>query len=444
MRLKVAVVAYACNPRLGSESGVGWGWVNAIARYHDLWVITGKENRGDIEAELERRPELKEHLHFEYVHRVRYRRLENFGKPFYLHTYKHRWLPAAYERARELHARIKFDVAHQMTYIGFRFPGEIWKLDIPFVWGPIGGLEQTNWRLLPALGWKGAAYYAARNLLNDFDRRMRRPPRTAMKRASGSVIAATSGIANEIQRFYGESSVVIPEVGLPPLAKQAPSRRTSGMPLQLIWSGNHLPGKALPLLLRALSRLDPSHDWRLTVLGSGPCTRAWQRLSNRLGIGNRVRWTDQISRNKALEITQASHALVISSVYDLTSTVLVEALANGLPVICPDHCGFRDAIDESCGIKVPATSPSGLIKGLSRAVASLFEEPTRYSLALGAIRRSKRYAWEEKGAAVNAIYRRVTKRGQTEFHTAVAQPEPLNEASRSCDGSLESTAGQRV
>jgi glycosyltransferase involved in cell wall biosynthesis len=414
-RLKVIVGAYACNPTIGTELGVGWGWVESISRYHDLWVLTGEQNREDIEAELNRRPELAAHLHFEYIHRKRNLKLEKFGKPFYLHTYKHQWLHDAFKRAREKHAEINFDLAHQLTYIGFRFPGYLWQLDIPFVWGPIGGLEQTNWHLLPALGLKGAAYYTARNLLNDFDRRFRRLPRLAFQKASGGVIAATSGIEKEIRRFYSVPSTVIPEIGIPPIAAHEPTRRTEGQPLQLVWSGNHLPGKALPLLLKALSIVGERVDWRLTVLGSGPCMGAWRKLSGKLGLEARIHWTGQLRRDQALLTMQQAHVLVITSVYDLTSTVLVEALSNGLPVICPDHCGFRDAIDETCGIKVPIETPAQLIDGFAKAVVGLSNEDTRYTMAMGAVQRSEKYAWEFKSIAVDKIYNEMVSKNRADL-----------------------------
>ncbi len=44
---------------------------------------------------------------------------------------------------------------------------------------------------------------------------------------------------------------------------------------------------------------------------------------------------------------------VITSLKDLTSTVLLEALAQGVPVICPDHCGFADVVTGECGLKIP-------------------------------------------------------------------------------------------
>src|SRR5437764_15093991 len=52
-RLKILAVAYACNPTKGSEFGVGWGWVLAIAANHDLTVITADFNSEDIEKYLE-------------------------------------------------------------------------------------------------------------------------------------------------------------------------------------------------------------------------------------------------------------------------------------------------------------------------------------------------------------------------------------------------------
>jgi glycosyltransferase involved in cell wall biosynthesis len=220
------------------------------------------------------------------------------------------------------------------------------------------------------------------------------------------VIAATTGIQKEIRRFYNVSSTVIPEVGIPPLSVKQPAKRAEGAPLQLVWSGNHLPGKALPLLLRALSRVGSSVNWRLTVLGSGPCTREWCRLSEKLGFGSRVRWTGQLGRREALTVMQRAQILIITSVYDLTSTVLVEALANGLPVICPDHCGFRDAIDESCGIRVPAGTVLQLIDGLAEAIISLSDEDARYTIAMGAVQRSQSYRWEHKASYLDVIYRK--------------------------------------
>ena len=293
---------------------------------------------------------------------------------------------------------------HQVTYVGFRVPGLLWQIDAPFVWGPIGGLEQTSWSLIPALGVRGGVHFLARNLLNDWDRRFARAPKMAFAKASGGVIAATSGIQKEITRFYGCDSAVISEIGLPPVTRESPTHRLRKEPLNLIWCGLHLPRKALPFLLHALKLLPAQLSWRLTIIGDGPCSEQWRKLAADSGVTNRCDWLGEVPRQTVLEKMQAAHALVITSAYDLTSTVLVEALANGLPVLCPDHCGFTDAITAECGIKVPAQSRRGLISGLRDGIVRLDNEEVRFRLAEGALRRSRDFGWDLKAKAVSEIY----------------------------------------
>jgi glycosyltransferase involved in cell wall biosynthesis len=322
-----------------------------------------------------------------------------------LFTYKRQWLKAAYEVGKQLQDEIGFDIVHQLTYVGFRVPGLLWQLGVPFVWGPIGGLEQTNWKLIPSLGLRGCLYFTARNLFNDWDRRFSRIPKLAFAKAAGGIIAATTGIQREISRFYHKTSRVIGEIGLPPITRKVPARRLPGEPLSLLWCGNLLPGKALPFLFEALALLPPEFNWKLTIIGRGSCLKGWQRRARAKGVSDRCKWLGQVTRQQVLQEMQRAHALVISSVYDLTSTVLVEALANGLPVICPDHCGFTDAVNPECGIKVPAISKRELVAGLRDAIVRLNDEAVRLRLSEGALARSLDYEWDRKARTVCEIYR---------------------------------------
>ena len=47
--MKVFMTAYACEPEIGSEPGVGWGWSNGLAQHVDLTVVTRGNNKGPIE-----------------------------------------------------------------------------------------------------------------------------------------------------------------------------------------------------------------------------------------------------------------------------------------------------------------------------------------------------------------------------------------------------------
>jgi len=421
--VKVLACAYACNPFQGSEDGVGWGWVNAIARNHEVWVLTAEHHRRDIEGELRNRPDCYGNLHFVYVEGKpwHYRptpawiRVENsVVKPAMNWAYRS-WLRGAFLLGSRLHRKIGFDLVHQITYVGFRFPGYLWKLGVPFVWGPIGGLENTPWRLVPAMGVQGAAYYTARNIVNSWHKRFLRAPRKAFTRAS-AVIAATSGIQAEILCWYGVPSEVISEVGAPFEAATEFALRAPGEPLRIAWSGFHLPGKALQLLLRSLHA--NSGNWHLDIYGDGPCRGQWQSLASRLNIDARCTWHGQVRRDEALSGLRRAHVFVITSLKDLTSTVIIEALAQGVPVICPDHCGFSDVVTDECGIKLPIHSTGEFELRLAGAVTELAsDEERRQRLAAGALRRARAYSPEAKAEAIERVYREALEHHRARVNT---------------------------
>ena len=47
--MKVLLSAYACEPGQGSERGIGWGWAQQTAGFHDVWVVTSGEQQPAIE-----------------------------------------------------------------------------------------------------------------------------------------------------------------------------------------------------------------------------------------------------------------------------------------------------------------------------------------------------------------------------------------------------------
>lgn len=411
--MKVLVSAYACNPYKGSEEGVGWNWVKMIAGFCDPWVLVAGFHREDIEHFLEQHPDQLANVHFVYIpHKPwhyqpspGWKRIEgSVLKPFMNLAYA-LWLRDAGRQARQLHARMPFAMAHQLTYVGFRFPGRLWQLDIPFVWGPVGGLENTAWRFLPVLGWKGAIYYAGRNIINSVQRLLLRSPRKAFKKAEPHIIAATSGIQRQIYRWYGRQSQVICEVGPPEVRADRINQRQAHQSLQLVWSGEHLPGKALPLLLQALAQLEKNIAWHLDILGHGPLTETWQAQARELGLDGNCVWHGLLPRKDALAVMSQGHLFVITSLKDLTSTVLLEAMSLGLPVVCPDHCGFSDVVDEHSGIRLPLETPEGLVRGYAAVIVELAgDEKKRRKLAQGAVVRAGVFSWEQKRIELEKIY----------------------------------------
>ena len=96
---------------------------------------------------------------------------------------------------------------------------------------------------------------------------------------------------------------------------------------------------------------------------------------------------------------------LITSLRDLNSSVTIESISLGLPVICIDHCGFSDVIDETCGVKVPLTNFNKISEDISNAILGLADNREYLDeLSFGAIKKSKLYSWQNKVRILNEIY----------------------------------------
>lgn len=407
-KFKILVSAYACGPNSGSEPGMGWNFVIGLSKYHYVHVITEKRKWEEpIKAFLRENPALKQDLKFYFIDKKRNKRLRKIWPPSYYWFYR-KWQKKAYGLALALDEKEKFDLVHQLNMVGYREPGYLWQLDKPFVWGPIGGLDNSPWRFLPSLGFKGMVFYTGRNLLNWWQRNFNSRPRKAANHKKSTIIAATPSNARLIKKLWDRDAERICEVGQEDNIFSSPKNRASAEPLKIIWSGQHTPGKNLPLLLKALENIDISYE--MHILGYGEMTKKWKKLAIKLKIGKLCQWHGWLERKNAIEVMKASHLFCITSISDLTSTVTLEALSFGLPIICLDHCGFSDVVTESCGIKIPVETPVKAIKNFALALEKLYaDESLRQKLSEGAIERAAEFSWDKKINKLNVIYSTLLK-----------------------------------
>lgn len=410
-RKRVLVVAFACSPIHGSECAVGWNGVKMVASFSDVTVLTTERYQSEIEQYLEDSNEdWLHHVNFLFIkHDLDCRLLDRIWPPYNIWAYQY-WLKKAYKVASNLAHRNQFDACHLMTYVTFRYPGLFYKLKCPLVWGPIGALENTPWHLITGLGPKAIIHFTFRNLINSLHKRYLLSPKRAFRKAKqdGAIISATPSIQKEIRQWYGVDSTLLCEVTSPDVEGGIPIVRDTEKPIRLCWSGLHDPAKALHFLLHALAILPPDVNFELNILGAGNCSNRWKLLAKKLDIDSHCIWHGQCSRQQALNTMRDSHLFIITSLKDLTSTVLLEALTFGIPVLCPDICGFPGVVDSRCGKVISINSTSDFINDLSLHIKHLHQnEAERRLLSKGALLKATEYTLESKTVKLWHIYETV-------------------------------------
>lgn len=177
--------------------------------------------------------------------------------------------------------------------------------------------------------------------------------RRALRRAA-FVASISSSLKEELvaRRWVTEDkAVVVPNgVDIERLRRRAQESMPSLEPLPprfLITVGRLSAQKDVGLLLAAFARLPRAMDIHLVVVGDGPERAALERQAREGGLAERVHFFGELS-NPYFAMARAE-ALVLSSVYEGFATVLVEALALGVPVAsvdCPS--GPREVLADGC------------------------------------------------------------------------------------------------
>ena len=419
--MRILVSAASISPYRGSEPGVGWSIVSRLAREHETHVLTasmarGKPNwyfRKDLERYFQENPPIP-NLHIHWVDRPLLCRLLQVGggqlrKLFYYQGYA-AWQRACYRYAQALCESLHFDLAHHLNITTFREPGFLWKLPVPFVWGPIAGAPVIPGPFLPMMSENGRIFHRLRNAVTRRHMLWHGRSRAAAQKAR-RVFTATPEDYRMVTELWGCEAEFMNETGTTVIPGRTPRRRQPGEPLELVWSGRVDGAKALPLVLHALAGLR-EQNVHLTVLGTGPEAASSQKLAERLGVAERVSWTGGLPRSEAVELMDKAHVLVFSSLKEATSTVVLEALSLGLPVICHDTCGMSVAVTAECGIKIPMTDPRSSIEGFSAAIRRFLDEPGLLEgLSEGALRRAGELTWDKKVDRMSAVYESIVSNG---------------------------------
>ena len=422
-RLNVLIIAHEFSPSQGSECAVGWNIITNLCTYHNLTVIYAKTNQFNTfnyENSISNYiadngtfsglncisvPQLKKTNFFVNINNLIKSRNSAIGfAPLYYLGYKE-WQKEAYKIALNLNKETKFDLIHQLTSISFREPGYLWKLDIPFTWGPCSGMVRMPSSFYESLTFKEMSFEVIRRLSNYLQSNFSSRIKKATKKAS-LIYTVTDDdyryfklkATCQVKRMLDVGSYTISSITARTFLEDCEK-------LKIIWVGRLVYTKALDLLLKSLSvNRSLNSQVELTIIGDGPLRLKYEKLSTQLGLTNIV-WMGDISHEEVFRVMNDADILVHTSIKEATSAVILEALSFGLPVICHDAFGMSYAINDNCGLKIPFESPQRSISGFYNAIKELANDrKLLIKLSEGAIMRSKELSWDAMAETIANDY----------------------------------------
>jgi phosphatidylinositol alpha-mannosyltransferase len=223
-------------------------------------------------------------------------------------------------------------------------------------------------------------------------------------------IAVSEAAAWTARRFYGGRYTIIPN-GVSLLdggatGAAAGPARADGEPLRIVFIGQAVERKGLPVLLRAFEALRDHVPATLTLVGASAGEVAHMMLD-----GRGVTALGKVSEARKLaELANADVVCAPSLHGESFGMVLTEAFAAGAPVIASDIPGYRDVLRDGVDGRLVAPGDALALAEALRAVA--LDQGLRTRMALASRERAERFAWPNVAAEVLESYERAGRIGR--------------------------------
>ena len=382
MMKKILISTYACEPGRGSEEGNGWNYASMLSEHGlEVHCLTKTEGKPTIEATLAQGDLPNLRVHYVLVPGW----VDKFCHSNIIGMYFHYiyWQWQAYKVARKLSQTNTFALVHHATYGSIQLGSFMYKLGIPFIFGPVGGGQRAPKSMKRYFG----AYWS-REWLRDWVGTVLQYTNpgyyNAVRKAALLLVSNkdTLKLAKKLRPNQPINSVW--DAGmhssfLPP----KPVEHYPGTELKLLWTGRMLPRKAIELTIQALGSVDPAIPVTLTIVGGqGEMAEHVPQYIEKYGVKDRVNWLGFIPYQEVKKYYEQSDVFFFTSLRDSCPHQVLEAMAYSLPVVTLDLHGQAELVSEKAGKRIPVKNEEQVVSELARAIEWMYAHPNE-RLAMG-------------------------------------------------------------
>lgn len=407
--MKILIVAYACVPNRGREEGIGWNFSLELAKLgHQIWVLTIP----DSAAKCQSHPEAKTLSNLNFIP-VAFQWLKNMGDSEgnkYLHQLRYfHWKKLVDKIAVDLDQEHEFDLIHHLTIASLQGGPALIDFPKPLVFGPVGGGQTAplSFKKYFFNYWFDeilrSVILCKLSRLNIFLRKALNNTDLLLTTNQETLNLAKTLGAPRCQLFLDSA---LPLEYFPP----APPSRPESQELRLLWLGKIIPRKGLFLALEALSQVNSSIPFTLTVVGSGNLDKHLGEWIQNFKLEKKVKYVGLIPWTQVKQTYLNHDVFLFSSLRDSYGSVLLEAMSQALPIIALDHHGARDFVPEDAGIKIPVTHPEDTVSAFTRAIEYIYYNPEkRLAMGRAAYNFALEQSWQQRALQISQLYQDLVK-----------------------------------
>ena len=391
---KIFVSAYACEPGLGSEIGVGWHWVLEMSKHFELWVLTRESNRNTIEPWIAAHPEFSG-IHFLYFDLPKWARFWKKGMRG-VRTYYNIWQACTNRIVKRTMQDNNIKIFHHLTY-----GNVLWKVSSYgrkqfFVWGPVGGLET-----IPA---EYSRQYARKSRIIEWVRRAAvkmLPLNFGFKKRCKNadlILCKTEITRDHIPARQRDKAVLFTDVAVEKQPAVANADSKENNTVEFITIGRLDAWRGFDLVIESFARVAKTNKkLHLTIVGKGADKERLKNIAESLGVQEQVTFTGKVAMDEYYRLLAASDVVVNASLKEGAVTVSFDSMAMGKPLICLDTTGYTRYFSNDYAVVIPRTGREEVIDNLTAAMTRFADADERKTIGEKARNAGAQFTWAARG-----------------------------------------------
>ena len=397
-KLKIFISAYACEPNLGSEIGVGWHWVLEMSKYFELWVLTRKSNQVGIEAWLKENPTYK-NIHFIYFDLPYYLRFWKKGMRG-VRTYYNIWQWCTNSIVKNTMQANHIKIFHHLTYGNALWSVSSYGKKQFFIWGPTGGAETISSEFTKHYKLKGRFIESLRRtVVKSLDYNLGFKSRC---KHANLILCKTENHRDKIPAHYRHKAILFTDVAVDALQFEEYEQKEPGDTITYIVVGKLDPWRGFDLLIEAVEiAVKTTPNIHLKIVGKG---MDWSRLCDLIkdkNLSKHIEMVGKVSMNAYYQLMKDADVVLNPSLKEGAVTTSFDSMALGKPLICVDTSGYTRYFTNDYAIVIPMQQRKELIEALTDAILKLTNPAERAKLGANAQNMGKQFTWHARGVEIH-------------------------------------------
>lgn len=395
-KVKIFVSAYACEPGLGSEIGVGWHWVLEMSKHFELWVLTRKSNQNNIEKWMSEHDNQYD-IHFVYYDLPKALRFWKKGLRG-VRTYYMMWQSLTNRIVKKTMQENDIKIYHLLTYGNSLWKASRYGMKQFFVWGPTGGVDYISGKFTSYYGVK----FKIRELIRGIIIKTLNINLGFQKRCKNAdlILCKSESMYEAIPAQYRKNAKLFTDCAVDENLLEKP-RHESKEIINFITVGRLDAWRNFDVLVEAFTKAyEKNNNIRLKIVGNGDDADRIKKLINIREMDEVIEMTGHVHIEEYYKLMRASDVVINPSYKEGAVTMAFDTLAMSKPLICIDTGGYTRHFSDKCAVILQRGSRDELILNLQKAIEKMFDEKTRFDFSDNAYELAKNNTWEKKGKEI--------------------------------------------